>query len=261
MARPDRGWLARRIRASAARQWARILRRTRQQPGPLPQSLRDEADALHRDLSQVIRLADARSLGPRDSLARMDLPAGTDRRWRPQVMTVPIASAALVGPDNGRWLSDEVALFHDCPERALILRQSRNRRATDLTDYGLALEMMGFSGSFLSFSLTLPPEMLEELGTHHIVRLASTLQAERPIVVYARLNIQQGPNTETILRQMGDPIAGRNCDRVVEFDLGYAELSQRTVDKAWLDLIFEAPYMNAVVLRDVILSRHSRAQI
>lgn len=261
MAVADRGWLSRRIRANAARQWTRILGRLNRQPGPLPPSLRDEARALQRSLTEVIRLADARVAAPRDSLSRMDLPAGTDRRWRPRIMTVRIGAPALVAPVTGRWLSDEVALFHDCPERALILRQSRNRRATDLTDYGLALEMMGFSGSFLSFSLTLPAEMLEDLGTNHILRLASTLQAERAITVYARLNIQQGPNTETILRQMGDPIEGRHCDRVVEFDLGYAELSHRSVDKAWLDLIFEAPYMNAVVLRDVILSRHPRAQI
>ena len=87
------------------------------------------------------------------------------------------------------------------------------------------------------------------------------LQAERPITVYARLSIQQGPNVETVLRQLGDPIAGSNCQRLVEFDLGYAELSQRSVDRAWIDLIFEAPYMNAVALRDVVLSRHPRAQI
>ena len=102
---------------------------------------------------------------------------------------------------------------------------------------------------------------MRDLAGHHILRLEATLQAERPIAVYARLNIQQGPNTETILRKMGDDIAGRQCRRVVEFDLGYATLSQRSVDKAWMDIIFEAPQMNAVALRDAILSRHPRAQI
>ena len=120
---------------------------------------------------------------------------------------------------------------------------------------------MGFEGSFLSFSLGFPAQALEGLGGHHVVRLESTLQSERPITVYARLNIQQGPNTEKILRQMGDPIEGANCHRVVEFDLGYADMSQRSIEKVWLDVIFEAPFMNAVALRDVILSRHARAQI
>lgn len=87
------------------------------------------------------------------------------------------------------------------------------------------------------------------------------LQSERPIKVYSRLNVQQGPNTEKMLRQMGEPIMGGNNGRVVEFDLGYAALSQRPVEKAWIDLIFEAPRMNAVTLRDFVASRHMRAQI
>ena len=52
-----------------------------------------------------------------------------------------------------------------------------------------------------------------------------------------------------------------NIVLIMADDLGYAELSARSVEKAWLDLIFEAPFMNAVGLRDVILSRHPRAQI
>lgn len=223
--------------------------------------MRDEARDLQQVLTRYLHTTEIRSLSGRDSLSRMELPAGTDWRWRPEILRARNATPALVAPASGRWLSDEVALFHDCPQRALILRQRRNRRPTDLSDYALALEVMGFEGSFLSFSLGLPPEALQDLGGHHIVRLESTLQSERAITVYARLNIQQGPNTEKILRQMGDPIEGGNCHRVIEFDLGYADMSQRSVDKAWVDVIFEAPFMNAVALRDVILSRHARAQI
>ncbi|WP_265502121.1 DUF6478 family protein [Paracoccus beibuensis] len=256
-----RGWLRRRFRANAARQWQRMHASVLRRPGPVSENLRDEARALQHVLSRFLQAADARALGPRDSLRRIDLPAGTDWRWRPQVMRSRTAAPALVAPGDGKWLSDEVALFHDCGERALILRQVRNRRATDLSDFGLSLEVMGFTGSFLSLSLSLPSDALEDLASHHILRLESVLQAERPIAVYARLNVQQGPNTETLLRKMGDDIAGRNCHRIIEFDLAYANLSQRSVDKAWLDVIFEAPYMNAVALRDAILSRHPRAQM
>ncbi|WP_405403162.1 DUF6478 family protein [Paracoccus sp. Ld10] len=257
----ETGWLSRRRRGYAARHWSRMLKSVTRRDSPLDPDLRDEARDLHQVLSRLLHATDARSTSARGSLARIELPAGTDWRWRPQILQARNAAPALIGPDTGKWLSPEVALFHDCPQRALIMRQVRNRRATDLSDYGLALEVMGFSGSFLSFSLSLPPEALADLAGHHIIRLDATLQAERPIAVYARLNIQQGPNTETMLRQMGEPIEGRNCARTVEFDLGYAELSARTVEKAWLDLIFEAPFMNAVGLRDVILSRHPRAQI
>lgn len=255
------GWLARQVRARAARQWQRMLENARQNADPVPAGLRHEARDLRRVLDRFLQAADLRDGQGRSSLSRVDLPVGTDWRWRPQVLRGRSGTQSLVAPTSGQWLSDEVALFHDCPERAVILRQVRNRQATDLAEYGLRLEVLGFSGDFLSYSLTLPPEALRDLGGHHILRLEATLQAERPIAVYARLNIQQGPNTENILRQMGDPIAGRHNHRIVEFDLGYAQLSTRSVDKAWLDLIFEAPFMNEILLRDVILSRHTRAQI
>lgn len=261
MALLDHGWLSRRLRTRVTAQWQRLLSAALRGRNPVPANLRKEARALQQILSQFLQAADANDVEARDSLSRIELPAGTDWRWRPQVLRARHPDPALIAPPDGTWLSEEIALFHDCPERALILRQLRNRRATDLSEYGLALEVMGFAGSFLSFSLTLPPDALADLGGHHIVRLDATLQAERPITVYARLNVQQGPNTENLLRKMGDPIQGRHCDRTVEFDLGYSQLSSRTVDKVWLDLIFEAPFMNAVVLRDVILSRHLRAQI
>ncbi|CAM3338698.1 DUF6478 domain-containing protein [Paracoccus nototheniae] len=261
MARRDSGWMAQRIRRNAARQWDRFLRSVTFAYTPVNDDLRDEARDLQQVLARFLQAADALVVRSRDSLSRIDLPTGTDWRWRPQVLCARSTLPALISPPDGKWLSDEVALYHDCPERALILCQTRNRLATDLSEYGLKLEVMGFAGSYLSFSLSLPTEALKDLGGHYIVRLESTLQAERPIKVYSRLNIQQGPNTESILRQMGDPIEGNNCNRVVEFDLGYAELSQRSVDKAWLDVIFEAPFMNAIALRDVILSRHPRAHI
>ncbi|TJZ93362.1 hypothetical protein FA743_03850 [Paracoccus gahaiensis] len=261
MALNDQGWLSGRIRRNAFRQWNRFLRTVSQRQQPVDHDLRDEARDLQQVLARFLQIADARAVRAGNSLSRIDLPAGTDWRWRPQVMSSRSTLPALISPPDGKWLSEEVALYHDCPERALILCQIRNRLATDLAEYGIKLEVMGFSGSYLSFSLALPPEALENLGGHYIIRLDARLQAERPIRVYSRLNIQQGPNTETLLRQMGDPIEGGNCQRVVEFDLGYAELSQRSVDKAWLDVILEAPYMNAVSLRDVILSRHPRAHI
>lgn len=261
MSRHERNWLSRRIRAQSSRQWARMLRALTRRSGPADPDLRDEARNLHQILSRFLQANDARQPRGRNSLARLDLPAGTDWSWRPEVLRARAMGPALIAPKGDQWLSDQVALFHDCPRRALILRQIRNHRATDLSEYGLEMEVMGFEGTFLSFSLTLPPEALDKLSGHHVLRLDSTLQAERPIAVYARLNVQQGPNTETILRQMGHPIDGGHCERTVEFDLGYAELSPRSVDKVWLDLIFEAPFMNAVALRDVILSRHTRAQM
>ncbi len=48
---------------------------------------------------------------------------------------------------------------------------------------------------------------------------------------------------------------------VVEFDLAYSKLNEKRIEKIWLDLIFEAPDMNQVILRDLTFSRHRRAAI
>ena len=48
---------------------------------------------------------------------------------------------------------------------------------------------------------------------------------------------------------------------MVEFDLAYSDLNEQRIEKAWIDLIFEGPEMNRVVLRDVNLSRAPRAAV
>ncbi|MFN3525664.1 MAG: DUF6478 family protein, partial [Paracoccus sp. (in: a-proteobacteria)] len=251
MARLEYSWLSRRIRARAARHWNSILAGVRH-GRPVSSLTRDEARDLQQTLSLLLQSSEAAAVGARGSLARMVLPAGTDWRWRPQILQARNAVSSLVSPRSGEWLSPEVALFHDCPRAALILRQRRNRRATDLAEYSLALEVLGFGGSYLSYSLTLPTEALSDLGGQHVIRLDTVFDAERPIAAYVRLNVQQGPNTETILRKLGDDLDQRGCRRVFEFDLGYADLSAREIEKAWVDVIFESPAMNAVALRDIV---------
>lgn len=261
MAGQGQGWLSRLIRERAARQWtaqADALTRRNRMPPP---ELRDEAALLHHALTQFLQLSDARSPRGGDHAAMADLPPGTDWRWRPLMLRGRISPSALVAPRNAQRLGDEVGLFHDCPHRALILHQGRNRRATDLAPYALTLETLGFSGSYLSLSLDLPADLHDGMDRFKVLRLDATLNAERAITVYGRLNVAQGPNTETMLRQLGHPIDGTGCARTVEFDLGYADLSERPVDKVWLDLIFEAPRMNAVALTDAVLSRHPRADM
>jgi hypothetical protein len=47
----------------------------------------------------------------------------------------------------------------------------------------------------------------------------------------------------------------------VEYDLAYSRLNEKRIEKAWLDLIFEAPDLNQVVLRDVTFARFRRANL
>ena len=93
-----------------------------------------------------------------------------------------------------------------------------------------------------------------------VLLLDTVMDAERAITIYARINLVQGPNTETMLRQLGHPAEGRGARRRVEFDLAYADLANRPIERAWLDLIFESPRLNAVTINDVLVSHHPRAQ-
>ena len=44
-------------------------------------------------------------------------------------------------------------------------------------------------------------------------------------------------------------------------NLAYSNLNEKRVEKAWVDLIFEQPSMNQVILRDVTFSRRPRADL
>ena len=48
---------------------------------------------------------------------------------------------------------------------------------------------------------------------------------------------------------------------MVEFDLAYSKMNEKRVEKLWVDLIFEGPEMNQIILRDVTFSRRPRAEL
>ena len=89
------------------------------------------------------------------------------------------------------------------------------------------------------------------------MRIDGIIESEKPIEIFARLNIQHGPNTEQIVRELD--LGEKNI--VVEFDLAYSKLNEKRIGKIWLDLIFEAPDLNQIILRDLTFSRHRRAAI
>jgi hypothetical protein len=154
-------------------------------------------------------------------------------------------------------LGNEITLFHDCEFSELTLRQLRNLHEEDLAPYGLRMDVFQFDGSFLSLVVDLPEGGVDGLKRTHLIRMDVIVELEKPIEIFARLNIKNGPNTEQIVRELD-----LNSDQTtVEFDLAYSNLNERRVEGAWIDLIFEGPEMNQVTLRDLTLSRRPRAQI
>jgi hypothetical protein len=154
-------------------------------------------------------------------------------------------------------LGNEVTLFHDCELSELTLRQLRNLREADLAPYGLRMDVFRFDGSFLSLVVDLPADGVESLKRTHLIRMDIILELEKPVEIFARLNIKNGPNTEQIVRELD---LSQN-QATVEFDMAYSNLNERRVEAAWIDLIFEGPEMNQIVLRDLTFSRRPRAQV
>lgn len=218
---------------------------------------RSNARMLRQSLDQLIQVADSRLALPRIGSTAFSRPTGTDWSWRPMLWRGPLGIKGLAGVESQTRIGDEVTVFHDCRVSELTLRQLRNDREDDLAAFGLRLDVFRFDGSFLSVVIDLPSEACAGLRKRHLVRVDMTVELEKPIEIFARLNVRHGPNVEQIVREL--PPGSRSGH--VEFDLAYSKLNEKRVDKIWLDLIFEGPEMNQITLRDLTLARYPRAEL
>ena len=218
--------------------------------------LRTRARALRGRLDDVIRVADARLALPALGSNLFPVPQCTDWSWRPEMWRGPIRNAGVASVPSGTQLGDEVTLHHDCLRSELSLRQIRNNRESDLAPFGMTMEVYAFDGTFLSLVLELPKGAIEGLRQNHLIRLTMLVELEKPLEIFARLNIAHGPNTEQVTRELPRP----GPETMVEFDLAYTNLNEKRIEKAWVDLIFEDPQMNQIVLRDVTFARCPRAE-
>jgi hypothetical protein len=148
-------------------------------------------------------------------------------------------------------------VFHDCRRSELTVRQIRNSREVDLAPFGLRMDVLRFDGSFLSLVLDLPDSAAQGLKLSHLIRLDAVVELEKPLEIFVRLNLKHGPNVEQVVREL--PM---HTDEVmVEFDLAYTKMNEKRIEKLWVDLIFEGPEMNQIILRDVTMSRRPRAEL
>lgn len=180
---------------------------------------------------------------------------GWDTSVRLPLWRAATATAMQTCPGNGTRIGEGVHLFHDCPRSEISLRQTKQ---TQGAPYGLTVEVFGFEGSFLSIAVDVPDAVTTQVTPSHVIRAALDRRIELGGAVYLRLNVQSGPNTEQILRM----IAGEEGLGWVEFDLGYVpELTDRVIDKMWLDVILENPAANRFELRDMTLAYRRRADM
>ena len=181
----------------------------------------------------------------------------SDWAWCPEAWSGPLPTQGMASVPSKAILGGEISMHHDCELSELSLRQLRNTREADLAPYGLRMDVFKFTGSYLSLAIDLPDDAASGLKRNHLIRIETIVEMEKPLEIFARLNVKHGPNTEQIVREL--PL--NEQDITVEFDLAYTKLNEKRVEKIWLDLIFEGPEMNQVVLRDLTFSRRKRASL
>ena len=239
------------------RRWASAARRASDTDLPSLRRQRSQARQLKSHLDRLIHIADERLALPMIGSSSFPKPHNADWSWRPELWRGALPTPGLSSVKTKSVLGNEVTLFHDCTRSELTLRQLRNLREEDLAPYGLRMDVFKFDGSFLSLVVDLPGTAIEGLKRSHLLRMDVIVEKEAPLEIFARLNIQNGPNTEQIVREL--PLDDDNIS--VEFDLAYTNINEKRVEKAWIDIIFEGPQMNQIILRDLTFSRRPRASL
>ena len=219
--------------------------------------LRRQANQVKRRIDTINHVAVSRLTLPVIGSKAIRKPARTEWAHRPEAWAGPVNPIGVAAIKTKTRIGRELTIFHDCRHSELSLRQVRNTREEDLAPFGIRMDVFNFDGSFLSLAIEMPPESVQGLKRNHLLRLNMIVESERPQEMFARLNLRHGPNTEQIVRELD---VGA-CEIWVEFDLYYTQFNENRGDSMWIDLIFEGPSMNQVIIRDITLIRRPRANI
>ena len=252
-----RQWLDRLLHKRSMQRWRSMGDQVKSFDLAMLDRLRSRARSMRRALDVVIHEADHRLALPVIGSNVIRKPMGSDWWWRPMLWKGPIPVPGLASVPGKAVVCDGTTIFHDCRRSELTFRQIRNTREADIAPFGFRMDMFRFDGSFLSLVLDLPDEAARGLKLRHLIRMDVLVQVEKPLEIFARLNIKHGPNIEQIVREL--PMIDE--DVMVEFDLAYSKINEKRVERLWIDLIFEGPEMNQITLRDVTFSRRPRAEL
>ena len=218
--------------------------------------LRNRASQTRREIDRILHVAEARLSHAAGTSRGLRRPLHADWAWRPELFSRRLSPVGIAAVESRTEFGD-AKVFHDCGVSELTIRQIRNQRETDLAPFGLRLDVFRFDGSFLSLAIDLPPEAVQGLKLRHLIRMECDVEVEKPLEIFARLNVVHGPNSEQIVRELPS-VQGETW---VEFDLAYTKLNEKRVEKAWVDIIFEGPELNQIILHDLVFSRRPRAEI
>ncbi|MEO1239240.1 MAG: DUF6478 family protein [Pseudomonadota bacterium] len=248
-----RSWVERRMLS----RWSRLADRAGTGELATLRRLRKRARALQQRVDRFLHVADGRLAVPMGHEAGIQKPLHTDWAWRPGFWSGPVRPYGAVAVAASTSLGGDTTLFHDCTCSEVTIRQTQNTGAKALAPYGARIDVFAFEGSYLSIVVELPADAADGLTKGHIIRMDARILSERPLEFFARLNVQHGPNTEQIVREV--PPGGH--EHVVEFDLAYSQIRERHLGRAWVDLIFDRPAFNEIRIEDIAFTRRPRAML
>ena len=254
--RPD-GIIGKLLHRRAMARWAKAARAASGAELAALRAFRQQARQLRVPLQELTHIADTRLALPRIGSNTFARPAGTDWAWRPQLWRGPLPEKGVAPAQNKDKLGRDLTIFHDCKAGEIAVRQVRNTRDDDLAAFGVAMDVFSFTGQFLSLVVEMPADVCKGLQKRHLIRLNASVDREKPVKMFARLNIKNGPNTEQVLLALPDETE----ESFVEFDLAFSSLNENRIERMWLDLMVEHPHMNKITLRDLTFCRFPRAEI
>lgn len=152
---------------------------------------------------------------------------------------------------TGSSLGKNVTLHHDGQNVDFTI--SRPDSSESRTNF----QFSEFSGSYVSIAFGLTQEGIKDITRNDLLRFVVHSNAANSIKAYIRLNLNHGPNTESITRMI-DLGVGQNF---VEFDIFYTEYEPIRAKDAWIDLIFNDPQGTEITIDNVIILRRMRASL
>ncbi|MGB0959815.1 MAG: DUF6478 family protein, partial [Halocynthiibacter sp.] len=235
--------------------WQRYAQRATSMPLQSLRQIRTFAKLLERQVTHFIGVADNRLALPLEGSNAIPRPPQCDWAHRPALWRQAVTPVGRSSAPKQAIITENATLFHDCDVSEITYRQMRNAREEDLAPYGLKVEVFKFDGSFLSVAIDLPQEAVTGLSKDNIIGVNLNYDYERPLDICARLNIKHGPNVEQVVREF----SVEDGETYVEFDLSYTKINDKRLEGMWLDLIFDAPDMNQVMIHDLYFVRRPRA--
>jgi hypothetical protein len=121
---------------------------------------------------------------------------------RPGAWSDAMRPRGIVDLPSPSALPGAVTVYHDAARHDVSLRQEVAPEGYGDARFGLVLEVYSFDGSFVSFVHDLPAAALSGLTLNHFIAVDIRAEREQPVEVYARLNVQHGPNVEQMVRQV-----------------------------------------------------------